>query len=286
MTSTLKKIYLNIFRNHQLITLDYHVNPSPRSEHNKPLNTILTNNINSNRDLYKSLLNNFLGLKDQIFTINKSNVETDTNNPVWDNKFLPGLDIISIYGILATYKSNKYIEIGSGNSTKVARKAIKEQGLPTKIISIDPYPRANIDKLADQVIRLPFENIEDNNFIVEELEENDILFIDNSHRVFPNSDAMIVFMEILPKLKKGVIVHFHDIYLPYDYPKFMCERFYNEQYFLATFIMSNPQKYKTILPNYFISTDLELASILNPLWENPKLQGVEKHGGSYWLQIR
>lgn len=96
---------------------------------------------------------------------------------------------------------------------------------------------------------------------------------------------MICFLELLPFLKNGVIVHIHDIYLPYDYPQFMCARFYNEQYMLAAFILANPEKYKTILPNYFISEDVELAKIISPIWNHPNLSGVERHGCSFWLQI-
>ena len=167
----------------------------------------------------------------------------------------------------------------------MARKAIVENNLKTQITSIDPFPRANIDHLADKVMRVPFENIADNKFIVDTLQENDILFIDNSHRAFPNSDATICFLELLPYLKKGVIVHIHDIYLPYDYPQFMCDRFYNEQYVLAAFVLANPARYKTILPNYFISEDNELSNLIAPMWNHPSLLNVEKHGGSYWLQI-
>ncbi|MDG1857699.1 MAG: class I SAM-dependent methyltransferase, partial [Emcibacteraceae bacterium] len=211
--------------------------------------------------------------------------EKDENLPTWNNEFLPGLDIVGIYGMIATKKPKKYIEIGSGNSTKVARKAISDNQLETQIISIDPYPRANIDHLSDKVIREPFENLKDIQFIIDELNENDILFIDNSHRVFPNSDAMICFLELLPQLKKSVIVHIHDIYLPYDYPQFMCDRFYNEQYMLAAFVLANPEKYKTILPNFFISEDKELSETIAPMWDHANLKEVEKHGGSYWLQI-
>lgn len=92
-------------------------------------------------------------------------------------------------------------------------------------------------------------------------------------------------MELIPFLKKGVIVHIHDIYLPYDYPQFMCDRFYNEQYMLAAFILANPIKYKTILPCYFISEDIELAKTISPVWSHTNLTNVEKHGGSYWLMI-
>ncbi|MGB1295455.1 MAG: class I SAM-dependent methyltransferase [Flavobacteriales bacterium] len=174
--------------------------------------------------------------------------------------------------------------MGSGNSTKVVKKAIVDGGLETKITSIDPYPRANIDHLADQVIRKPLENLSDH-IIFDNLEKGDILFIDNSHRCLPNSDVTVCFLEILPRLKPGVIVHVHDIYIPYDYPQFMCDRAYSEQYVLAAMIMSNPKKYKTIMPNYFVSEDNELKQILNPIWEHPNLKTVERHGGSFWLEI-
>src|SRR5690606_12269248 len=123
---------------------------------------------------------------------------------------------------------------------------------------IDPYPRANIDSLSDEIIREPLEALESMDRIVDMLRSGDILFIDNSHRVFPNSDAMVCFMEILPYLRQGVIVHIHDIYLPYDYPQFMCDRFYNEQYFLAALLMGDRSRYEVLLPNFFISEDKEL----------------------------
>src|SRR5690554_3295967 len=185
--------------------------------------------------------------------------------------------------MLAINKPKKYIEVGSGNSTKVAYKAKKENNLDTEIISIDPMPRAEIDHLADQVIRKPFEEIDYN--MIHSLEENDILFIDNSHRILPNSDSMVFYLEILPRLKKGVIVHIHDIYLPYDYPQFMCDRFYSEQYGLAMFLLANPIKYDTVLPNFFISEDKELSDLISPIWKHENLNGVEKHGGSYWIKI-
>jgi hypothetical protein len=65
----------------------------------------------------------------------------------------------------------------------------------------------------------------------------------------------------------------------------MCDRFYNEQYVLAAFVLANPSKYKTILPNYFISEDKELSEIISPMWNHSNLKNVERHGGSYWLMI-
>ncbi len=283
--SKLKSLYRFLSPKFQSVHLDYKVNTKPRCGNDNPCHPLLFEVVNANRKIYNDLLMLFLEHIDKIQEIRNSKDETDEDKIAWNNGFLPGLDIIGIYGMIAKYKPSKYIEIGSGNSTKVARKSIKENNLNTEIISIDPYPRANIDHLSDKVIRKPFEDLLDNKFIVDSLNENDILFIDNSHRVFPNSDAMICFLELLPFLKKGVVVHFHDIYIPYDYPQFMCDRFYNEQYMLAAFILANPAKYKTILPNYFISEDKELSDVIAPMWNHPNLVGVEKHGGSFWLQI-
>ncbi len=279
----IKQIYRFLNPKFQNLFLDYKVDLVPRYGFGKPAHPDLLKIIESNRDIYKNLLEKSLHHKEKIWLIKDSKIETSPINPTWNNGFLPGLDMIGIYTLFAEFKPNKYIEIGSGNSTKVAYKARKEQNLSTKIISIDPKPRAEIDYLADRIIREPFENIDFD--LIEELNENDILFVDNSHRILPNSDAMVFFLEILPKLKKGVIVHIHDVYLPFDYPQFMCDRFYSEQYGLAIYLLANPIKYETILPNYFIYQDKELSELISPVWNHENMQKVERHGGSYWIRI-
>ena len=279
----LKKFYKFLSPRWQKLYMEYPVQFSPRYGHGKPPHGQLYTIIQANRQTYSDLLQEALNYTSVFHGIKKQVAETDTLKPAYNNDFLPGLDIVGIYTILAKYNPERYVEVGSGNSTKVAHKAIKEQGLQTKIISIDPHPRAEIDTISDEVIRKPFENV-DVDFLLS-LKENDILFIDNSHRVLPNSDAMVFFMEILPRLQPGVIVHIHDIYLPYDYPPFMCDRFYSEQYTLAAFILANPTRYATLLPNYFISEDKELRKILAPIWNHPNLKDVEQHGGSYWITL-
>ena len=279
----IKQLYRFLSPKFQNLFLDYPVDFKPRYGHGKPPHTALYDIIAANRDTYQYLLSKALDLKEHIWEIKESKRERDTTKPGWNNGFLPGLDIIGIYTMLAEFKPKKYIEIGSGNSTKVAYKAKQEQQLSTEIISIDPMPRAEIDQLADVVIRQPFETIDLN--LLYTLDENDILFVDNSHRILPNSDAMVFFMDILPKLKKGVIVHIHDVYLPYDYPQFMCDRFYSEQYGLAFYLLANPTKYETLLPNFFIAEDPALAATIAPIWQHENLSHVEKHGGSFWLRI-
>ena len=283
MLPLIKQIYRFLNPKFQNLFLEYKVNFKPRYGHGKPAHPDLLHIIDANRDTYKELINKSLLLRENIWTIKDSGLETSATNPTWNNGFLPGLDVIGIYTMLAEFKPSKYIEIGSGNSTKVAYKAKKEHNLNTEIISIDPMPRAEIDSLADTVIREPFENVDFD--IIDQLNENDILFIDNSHRILPNSDSLVFYLEILPRLKKGVIVHIHDIYLPYDYPQFMCDRFYTEQYGLAMYLLANPAKFETLLPNYFISEDKELSGLIAPIWEHDNLKTVERHGGSFWLKI-
>lgn len=277
-------IYRFLSPKFQNLFLDYPVKFEPRYGHGKPAHGQLYSIINSYRDDYRLFLETTLQFKTDLQKIEKEGGKTDRNSPHWNNGFLPGLDIVGIYSMLAQKKPKKYIEIGSGNSTKVAFKAKQENQLQTVIISIDPLPRAEIDHLAHRIVREPFEKA--NHDVLFELGENDILFVDNSHRILPNSDSMVFFLEILPKLNKGVIVHLHDIYLPYDYPQFMCDRFYSEQYGLAMYLLANPVKYKPILPNYFIYEDKELSRILEPVWSHENLTGVERHGGSFWMQIQ
>ena len=280
----MKKLYRFLSPKFQSLFSEYPVKMVPRYGHGKPPHGELYEIIDKNRDEYRTFLKQTLELKEAIQEINKLEQESDLSSPGWNNGMLPGLDIVGIYAMLAIKKPKRYVEVGSGNSTKVAFRSKKDNDLETEITSIDPMPRAEIDNLADNIIRKPFETIDYSEVL--NLEAGDILFIDNSHRILPNSDSMVFFLEILPKLKKGVIVHIHDIYLPYDYPQFMCDRFYTEQYGLAMYILANPEKYATILPNYFISEDKELAELISPMWDHPNLKGVEQHGGSYWLEIR
>ncbi|MCC6370138.1 MAG: class I SAM-dependent methyltransferase [Bacteroidia bacterium] len=270
---------------YQKLILEYKVDMKPRYGYGKKPHAQLYGIIDAQRSNYENFIAEILKFTPVFHAIKTSDKETNENEPAWNNGFLPGLDIIALYTFLNHFKPKKYIEIGSGNSTKVARKSIKDNGLSTKIISIDPFPRANIDHLADTVIRQPLENMSDYSLITKELEANDILFIDNSHRCLPNSDATVCFLELLPQLKPGVIVHIHDIYLPYDYPQDMCDRFYSEQYVLAAFLLANPDKYKVLLPGIFVSEDKALAALLEPVWKSENTANVERHGGSFWFKV-
>lgn len=278
-----KRIIQNWYRflnpKFQNLYSEFPVDLKPRyGEEGHPL---LVEIIQQNKNLYSEWIKKIIGYKPRFEQWSESHTAL---GPKWNNGFFPALDMMSLYTVVSSIKPKVYIEIGSGNSTIVTAQAIKDHELKTQIISIDPQPRAEIDQLSDQVIRNGLEYI--NLDQIKSLEKGDILFIDNSHRILPNSDATVVFMDILPYLKVGVVVHIHDVYLPYDYPQFMCDRFYSEQYGLAFMILSNPKRYHTILANYYVSQDPQLNDELNPIWTIPAISDGEKHGGSYWIEIR
>lgn len=203
-------------------------------------------------------------------------------DPCWDNDWFPVLDGMALYHFLVKNNPERYIEVGSGNSTMFARKAITDHGLRTKIISIDPYPRADIDTICDQVIREKLENVDLTIFAT--LGNQDILFIDNSHRMFMNSDATVAFLDILPLLVSGVLIQFHDICLPYDYPEDWIERYYSEQYGLACYLLAQGKFMEIVFPCKFVVYDDELAPMLDDLCNRSALTTVQRNGCSFWLR--
>ena len=282
--STLKSIYRFASKRWQTLHLDYHVNFTPRSRPEtgnglKEIHSILDERKTQMEGEVKRILN----YTEQLHAIRKRSDESNPLLPAWNNNFLPGLDIAALYMYIAERKPKKYMEVGSGNSTLVAAAAKNQYSTDTEIISIDPYPRADIDQVSQRIVRRPFEEV--GTEWADELEAGDILFIDNSHRALPNSDATVFFLEWLPRLKEGVIVQVHDIYLPWDYPQDMCERGYSEQYVLAAMVMSNPERYRPIFPAFWIAQQPDMQATLGPLWENKNLHGVERHGGSFWFEI-
>lgn len=284
MIDHLKSLYKFISNKYQTIHLEYMTEVKPRYGFGNPPHRLLYEKIDAHRLHYASLLQEILSLKNEVLKLEVAKEGFENQQiPHWNNGFLPGLDILGIIGILHHYRPKRYVEVGSGNSTKVARWTSDQLGLDMKITSIDPFPRAEIDEISDEVIRQPLESV-DLKLIVDQLGPGDVLFIDNSHRSLPNSDVTAVFLDLLPSIASGVLVHIHDIYLPYDYPQFMCDRFYNEQYLLAVLLLGSESQYQTILPNYFISEDKELSDILTGIWAEPKMKQVERHGGSFWLQ--
>jgi hypothetical protein len=263
------------------IHLDYPVRSVPRYGHGRPPHPRLTAIIDRGRDRYRGLLESFLAHRECFLRI-PLDAPAGGPDPHWVNGWFPGLDAIALHCLLAGNDPARYLEVGSGMSTRIARRAIRDHGLRTRIVSIDPCPRAEIDPICDEVVRAPFEDVDV--AVVDQLGDGDILFVDGSHRCFMNSDVTAQFLDVIPRLRPGVLVHLHDIFLPWDYPPAWADRFYSEQYLLAVALLAEGPHLEILLPNAFVSLDDELRRVLEPIWQDPHMAGVQADGGSFWLR--
>jgi hypothetical protein len=182
----------------------------------------------------------------------------DELTPSWANDYFGGLDAVALYSFLAERKPARYVEVGSGNSTRFARRAIEDFGLSTTVTSIDPAPRAEIDALCNEVHRVGLQDAAP--AIFDNLVSGDILLIDGSHVVHMNSDVAVVFTEVLPRLPEGVLVGIDDIFLPMDYPPTWEDRWYAEQYLLAVLLLSRDPTWRTVLPAFWVTNEPSLAN--------------------------
>jgi uncharacterized UPF0146 family protein len=161
------------------------------------------------------------------------------NNPA----FGPG-DSELYYLLVRNCKPKRIIEIGSGYSTLVCLEALqknREEGYETSLTCIEPYEMGWLENKKD--IKLVRESVEKVDIaLFKTLEENDILFIDSSHIIRPENDVLFEYLELLPELNKGVIIHIHDIFSPRHYRFEWLQkefRFWNEQYLLEAFLYYN-----------------------------------------------
>lgn len=263
-----------------LVEFDYPYKPKVREWH-KGDDNLWHKLLSSGVGRYENLLNSFLAYAPSLETI--SNDEpSDQREPYWSNPWFPVLDAISLFGLLAHVNPRRYVEVGSGNSTKFARRAITDCKLRTRIVSIDPAPRSVVDELCDEVVRQPLEGCDLR--IFEDLGAEDILFLDNSHRSFQNSDVTVFFTEIIPRLRSRCHYGLHDIFLPNDYPREWIDRYYNEQYLLMAYLLGGGGGDEIVLPVHFIQLDRALSTILDPITRDPAARGTVPVGGSFWLR--
>jgi len=155
--------------------------------------------------------------------------------PRWNQDWFPRLDAAAAYAMVRSTRPRRIVEVGSGHSTRFLARAVADGGLDTRITAIDPRPRASIESLPVEWLRTPVQRVA----AFPALGEGDILFIDSSHQLKPGSDVEFLLKAVLPLLPAGVRVHFHDIFLPDDYPPQWQWRRYNEQAAVAALIQKN-----------------------------------------------
>lgn len=191
-----------------------------------------------------------------------------------------------LYNMIRHFKPKRMIEIGCGHSTLMARNAIeqnkKEDATYTcKHICVEPYEQAWLEELEIELIRKKVEDLDLSVF--QQLEANDILFIDSSHIIRPQGDVLFEYLELLPTLKTGVIVHVHDIFTPKDYPDTWIKKYHllwNEQYLLEAFLSGNTG-YKIIgALNYLKYNHRKAFEAKCPVFASQE----GKEPGAFWMK--
>jgi hypothetical protein len=151
-------------------------------------------------------------------------------------------DAVYLYNLLRMKKPRRIVEVGCGNSTCVAFKAAwqnrrDDPAYACEHVCIEPYEVPWLEQAGGTVLRQRVEDVAIERFLA--LGENDLLFIDSSHVIRPQGDVLFLYLQVLPALRKGVMVHVHDVFTPRDYPEeWVCKavRFWNEQYLLEALL--------------------------------------------------
>ena len=238
--------------------------------------------INFNIDEQLRLLSNFNYNEELMKFPMKKGKNIEFN---YDNGSYCSGDAEYLYNIIRHFKPKRVIEIGSGISTLMAQNAIKKNKTENSDYKcdhtcIEPYEQSWLQELEVDLVRELVENIDVSFF--QKLQENDILFIDSSHIIRPQGDVLFEFLELLPTIKSGVLIHVHDIFTPKDYLDNWVIKdhlFWNEQYLLEAFLSSN--------------SDFRIIGALNFLSHNYQKEFEEKcpifakqtgrEPGAFWM---
>ena len=201
----------------------------------------------------------------------------------WENPQFHRLDAALYYATFRLLEPGRVLEVGSGYSTIVASLAARRNGA-TRITCVDPRPRSGIAGLPclDEHITRPVQEV--GRGLFDRLGPGDILFVDSSHTARIGSDVNVIVLDVLPHLAPGVVVHVHDVFLPWEYPRPWVvdqQHFWNEQYVLAAFLSGNAD-WEVLFPGHFMARR-------QPETVNRVLGGDGREraaGSSLWLRRR
>ncbi|NCC26361.1 MAG: hypothetical protein EOM25_14375 [Deltaproteobacteria bacterium] len=197
------------------------------------------------------------------------------------NRTFGPVDAGLLFGMVRHVRPRRIVEVGCGMSTLVIRQAVESMwsggqhadAIACDHVCIEPYEHPWLAQLPVQVIREPLERT-DPVRLADSLHSGDMLFIDSSHVVKSQGDVLFVFQELLPRLRPGVVVHFHDIFTPRDYPPTWllgARVLWTEQYLLEIFLNSHSD-WEVLLSANLLAEDHHqaLAQALPLLRDHPK----------------
>jgi hypothetical protein len=188
------------------------------------------------------------------------------------------------YQLIRHLKPRRIKEIGSGHSTllaalALARNRAEDEHYRCDHVCVEPYEAPWLEAQGVTVIRKKVEDLSPEVFA--DLERNDILFIDSSHMIRPEGDVLFEYLELLPTLRSGVVVHIHDIFSPRNYPADWLQKnvcFWNEQYLLEAFLSHNHEWRILGALNYLCHHHYDALKRVAPHME------PEREPGSFYIQ--
>jgi hypothetical protein len=168
--------------------------------------------------------------------------------PRFDQEWFPRLDAAAAYAMVCRARPARIVEVGSGHSTRFLARAIGDEALECELLCIDPAPRAALRGLPVRWIEDVVQRAPETYF--QRLQPGDVLFVDSSHVLMPGSDVDWLLNRVLPGLSSGVLVHFHDVFLPDPYPAAWAWRGYNEQQAIAALLQG--EAYELLLASHYM----------------------------------
>ena len=200
--------------------------------------------------------------------------------PRWDQDWFPRLDAAVAYTLVRKRAPQRIVEVGAGHSTRFLVQAVKDGTLDTTITAIDPAPRASLGDLSNGLLRLSRMSVQEaGDAPFQALGPGDMLLIDSSHILMPGSDVDLFLGHVLPVLPPGVHVHFHDVFLPDDYPADWAWRGYNEQ--LGLLALLNGGAWQVDFASHYVATRMATTISESPLAALPL--GDSAYESSLWL---
>lgn len=189
------------------------------------------------------------------------------------------IDPFVYHALVRHVKPKTVIEVGSGYSTLVGAEAARCNG-PTRYVCIDPYPRDFIARGVPgvELVQRPVQEL--GTAFFQGLAAGDVLFVDSSHVVRTGSDVSFLVLEVLPRLAPGVLVHFHDVFLPDEYPRdWAVDKllFWTEQYLLQAYLADNPHVEVWLASHYIATRHPEAVRRAFP-------KALAPTGGSFWFR--
>lgn len=198
--------------------------------------------------------------------------------PRWNQDWFARLDAAIAYALVRRRRPAQIIEVGSGHSTRFLARAVADGGLPTRIVAIDPAPRAAIVGLAVEWMQHRVQDVGLDLF--ETLSSGDVLFVDSSHVLMPGSDVDFLLNRVLPLLPTGALVHIHDVFLADDYPSEWRWRGYNEQAALGLCLLSGG--WEVVFASHHVVSRMATAFEGSLAAGLPLVAGA--HESSLWLR--